>query len=306
MQQSIAKLFGIQAPPSAMIEVRDEDHALIPKKDDNYIFRKEILSDVLAWLRGAAGIDPLFLSGHTGTGKTSVANQIMAAVRVPLYPVSCHERMEAPEFMGRYVVRNGSMEWMDGPLVAGLKDPAGAIILLDELDTVDPGTAVALHPALEGKSFIIPETGELIDPTRYGARIIAAGNTAGSGDESGLYQSTKRQNAATMGRFMIVTVGYPTVEEETSVLLRACPDVGLHVIECMIKVANEVRMQYINGDIELVFCTRSLIRWANLSQFFRSKPGISPLHYALDRAIGFRAEEASRSGLHELVQRICG
>jgi cobaltochelatase CobS len=212
--------------------------------------------------------------------------------------------MEIPELFGRFVVRSGEMEWVDGPFIQGLKDPASAWILLDEADTLDPGTFVGLNALLEGRSIIVPETGETIDPLRFGARIIYAGNTAGNGDTTGLYQSTKRQNLASMGRFMMLEVGYANAAEEDQALGKAVPEVPSPIRQKMIEVANKVRDLFRNGEIEVTFCTRTLIRWAQLATFFKAKPGINPMTYALDRALGFRAEPASRQALHELVQRI--
>ena len=180
---------------------------MIPRCNPDYVFRRELLSDILAWLKGAAGNDPLYVVGPTGSGKSSVITQIASRLNIPLYVVSCHERLEIPELFGRFVVRNGSMEWVDGPFISGLKDPYGAWILLDEADTLDPGAFVGLNAVNEGRTFIIPETGETIDPLRCGARVIFAGNTAGNGDATGLYQATKRQNLASMGRFMMLEVG---------------------------------------------------------------------------------------------------
>lgn len=306
MQKAIADVFGIKAPASVTVEVRDNLSSRVPHPDPNYIFRRELLSDLLAWHKGAAGTDPLYLSGPTGSGKSSLITQVAARLGIPLFVVSCHERMEIPELFGRFVVKNGNMEWSDGPLIEGIKYPEGAWILLDEIDTLDPGTFVGLNAVLEGRRISIPETGELLDPAKHGARIIAAGNTAGNGDVTGIYQSTKRQNAASMGRFMTVEVGYPTPEEELQVLSGACPDLPPVIGENMVKVANMVRSLYEGGEIECVFCTRSLIRWVNLAQFYKSKPGVNPLTHALDRAIGNRASGSTRHALYELVQRVFG
>lgn len=305
MKKSITEVFGIQAPATITVDVRDNaKHAMIPRSNPDYVFRREILSDILAWMKGAAGTDPLYLVGPTGSGKSSIITQIAARLGIPLYVVSCHERMEIPELFGRFVVRSGEMEWVDGPFIQGLKDPASAWILLDEADTLDPGTFVGLNALLEGRSIIVPETGETIDPLRFGARIIYAGNTAGNGDTTGLYQSTKRQNLASMGRFMMLEVAYANAAEEDQALGKAVPEVPSPIRQKMIEVANKVRDLFRNGEIEVTFCTRTLIRWAQLATFFKAKPGINPMTYALDRALGFRAEPASRQALHELVQRI--
>jgi cobaltochelatase CobS len=306
MQKPISEVFGIEAPSSITIEVREAGHPMVPAANPDYVFRKDLLSDILAWMRGASGVDPLYLVGPTGSGKSSLITQVASRLGLPLYVVSCHERMEIPELFGRYVVRNGAMTWEDGPFIQGLKDPAGAWILLDEADTLDPGTFIGLNALLEGRSIIIPETGEVVEPLRCGARIVFAGNTAGNGDASGLYQATKRQNLASMGRFMVLQVGYADPAEESKALEKAVPTIPEPIREKMVALAGEVRKLFVGGQIEVTMCTRSLVRWASLSSFFKAKPGINPLIYALDRALGFRAEEESRQALHELCQRIFG
>lgn len=306
-QKPISDIFNIQAPPSITIEVRDDmTHPMIPRIDPDYLFRKELLSDILAWNRGAAGDDPLYLTGPTGSGKSSIITQIAARLGIPLYVVSCHERMEIPELFGRYVVREGSMVWQDGPFITGLKESGGAWILLDEADTLDPGTFIGLNALLEGRSIIIPETGETIDPLSCGSRIVMAGNTAGNGDSTGLYQSTKRQNLASMGRFMILEVGYADPNEEIMILEKAIPTLPSIIRDKMIGIANEVRKLFVGGELEVTMCTRTLVRWANLTTFYKAKPNIDPITYALDRAIGYRAEATSRQALHELCQRFFG
>ncbi len=306
MHKPISEVFGIEAPASITIEVRDAGHPMVPAANPDYVFRKDLLSDILAWMRGASGPDPLYLVGPTGSGKSSLITQVAAQLGIPLYVVSCHERMEIPELFGRYVVRSGTMTWEDGPFIRGLKDPAGAWILLDEADTLDPGTFIGLNALLEGRSIIIPETGEVVEPLRQGARIVFAGNTAGNGDANGLYQATKRQNLASMGRFMVLQVGYADPAEESKALEKAVPTIPEPIREKMVALAGEVRKLFVGGQIEVTMCTRSLVRWASLSSFFKAKPGINPLIYALDRALGFRAEEESRQALHELCQRIFG
>ena len=306
MLKPISDLFGIDAPDALTIEVRATPHPLVPTIDPDYVFRKELVSDLLAWMKGASGQDALFVTGPTGSGKSSIITQTAARLGIPLYTLSCHERMEIPELFGRYVVRSGAMIWQDGPLVAGLKDPAGAWILLDEADTLDPGTFVGLNALLEGRSLIIPETGEVLDPLRHGARLVFAGNTAGNGDQSGLYQATKRQNLASMGRFMVLEVGYAEPAQENQALARAVPALPEAIREKMVGLAGEVRKLFVGGQLEVTMCTRTLIRWASLSNFYKAKPGINPLTYALDRALGFRAETESRQALHELCQRIFG
>ncbi len=307
MKEKISSLFGIPAPESQTMEVRGDtsSHPFVPR-NTQYVFRKEVLSDFLAWIRGAAGEDPLLITGPTGSGKSTVIEQVAARLRQPVYVVPCHERIEASDLYGRFVVREAAMIWADGPILAGLKDPAGAWIVLDEYDTMDPGALVGLNPVFEGRRFIVPETGEIVDPRAAGARLICTGNTAGMGDQGGEYLATKRQNVATMGRFAVMEVGYPTPEEEEKVLAIHRPDLPEIARKGMVEMANLVRQQYEAGEMPVVFCTRSLVRWANLAVFFRRKKGVNYLIHALNRAIGFKYEPVVREALAQITQRVFG
>jgi cobaltochelatase CobS len=105
---------------------------------------------------------------------------------------------------------------------------------------------------------------------------------------------------------MFLEVGYADPAEECRALEKAIPEVPEAIREKMVHFANEVRKLFVGGQLEVTMCTRSLIRWASMSNFYKSKPGINPLTHALDRALGFRAEIESRQALHELCQRIFG
>jgi cobaltochelatase CobS len=102
---------------------------------------------------------------------------------------------------------------------------------------------------------------------------------------------------------MIIDVPYPAPEEENAVLGSVVPQIPQVIREKMVAVANDVRGLFQGGEMEVTLDTRSLIRWANLAYFYRGKPNVNVIEYALDRAVGFRAGETSRKALHELIQR---
>ena len=88
MKKPITEVFGIQAPSTITVDVRDNaNHAMIPRVNSAYVFRKDLLSDILAWMKGAAGTDPLYVVGPTGSGKSSIITQIAARLNIPLYVV---------------------------------------------------------------------------------------------------------------------------------------------------------------------------------------------------------------------------
>ncbi|GBE49172.1 aerobic cobaltochelatase subunit CobS [bacterium BMS3Bbin13] len=308
---SIAETFALPGVPKGVkIKGYDAPSEFTPPADPNYRFRRAALSDFLAWLKEGRG-ESLYISGPTGCGKSSLVSQVAAKLNLPLQRVSAHSRLEFPELVGSHTIVNGSMRFCHGPLARAMK--VGHLFLLDEFDLLDPGTAAGLNGVLEGAPLVIPENGgEVIQPHPE-FRFVATGNTAGNGDESGMYQGTVRQNLALMDRGWILRFTYPEPSEEEEILAKAVPDLPRLVRSRMVEIANEVRNLFVGSDenpgsIEVTLSTRSLIRWGRLAWFYRAlaSSGVNPFLHGLDRAVAFRAEPTTRKALHELVQRHFG
>lgn len=283
-----------------------------PEPEPGYRFRKEALSDVLAWFK-VGGSDGLFLAGPTGSGKTSLLVETASRLNWPVQRATGHARLEFQELVGHHTVIDGDMVFVDGPLTAAMRH--GHLFLLDEIDLVDPGELAGLNGIVEGAPLSIPENGGEVVKPAPGFRFAATGNTAGGGDTTGLYQGAVRQNLAFMDRFWVIGVGYPDPEDEKAILAEAVPDLPEETRKEMVNVAGEVRRLFMGGDdaegeaaLEVTLSTRGLVRWAHLTLFNKgiAARGISPLHHALDRALAFRAEPETRQALHDIVQRVFG
>lgn len=303
MQVKIKDLFEINAKDAAVIAVGEGDHPLIPKATP-YIFREDYIWDILAWQ--ITGLGALYLTGPTGSGKSSLITQVAARLRIPLYAVNAHSRMETPELIGRFVVREGTMVWVDGPLVKAMKE--GVWFLLDEIDLLDPATTAGLNNVLEGRPLFIPETGEWVT-AQSSFRFAATGNTNGSGDSTGLYCGTLQQNIAARDRFApVLQVGYPTEAQERAVLAAVCPFLPESICNSMIQVANDVRRVFVEGEVDVPLSTRVLVNWAKYACFFQglADSGLNSITYAFDRVLGHKASEDSYKILHEILQRTFG
>ncbi|ORJ61320.1 CbbQ/NirQ/NorQ/GpvN family protein [Geothermobacter hydrogeniphilus] len=303
---SIAKTFDLEGIPEELtVRGLAERSPFVPALDPDYQFRKELLSDLLAW-HMLGGTEGLYLTGPTGSGKSTLVTQVAARLNIPVQRVTAHSRLETPELVGHYALVNGSMSFVDGPLTTAMRE--GHWFLLDEIDLLDPATAAGLNGIVEGSPLVIPEKGgEMVVPAP-GFCFIATGNTAGAGDQSGLYQGTMRQNLAFLDRFWMVEVGYPEEEQEQMILARVAPGIPEDIRTGMIAYAMEVRRLFMAGQLEVTLSTRTLVRWAKMSEFFRplANQGKNPLQHALERALSFRAEPETRSSLAEIAQRIFG
>ncbi len=302
----VATTFGVKARPGLEVQgFADETHPQIPIRK-NYVFRPELLRDVLAFLHVAGG-DGMFLTGPTGAGKTSLISQVAARLNWPVQSVTCHGRMEISALVGQFVLINGSTKFVHGPLSVAARD--GHLLILNESDLMDPSELAGLNDILEGQPLVIAENGgEVIRPhPRF--RIFATGNSVGAGDGSGLYQGVLRQNLAFMDRFRVIHVGYPDSEIEKQVILSAVPTMPETIVEKMLRVADEVRRLFLGsdreaGELTVTMSTRTLVRWASLSIAFKGAPNV--FHYALEQALTARAEPEQREAIHRIAADVFG
>ena len=303
---SIADTFGISAPASMKVEgFTPAQNPYVPLKK-SYVFRKEHLRDVLAFL-GSPNGDGLYMTGPTGSGKTSLLEQIAARLHWGVHAVTGHGRLELNDLLGQYMlVDGGAMKWIDGPLTLAVR--LGHVLLLNEIDAIDPAELIGMNVVVEGKPLTIPQTGAMITPHPK-FRLVATGNSRGAGDQSGLYQGVLRQNLAFLDRFRLLEVGYPEPEDEMQLLADVVPSMPESVRASMIKVANQIRKIFIGGQdgagmLSVTLSTRGLVRWASLVATFKSAP--NALAYSLDRALTFRAEPSEREAIHRIAKDVFG
>lgn len=307
-QEFDAGLVFSGTPSGRMIKGYSRPSSFTPEIDIEYLFH-DSSRDVVVWLMDES--DPLYVFGPAGSGKTSLIKQLSAKLHYPVFEVTGHGRLEFPELVGHHSVEEGSMKFQYGPLALSMK--YGGVFLLNEIDLLDPATAIGLNSILDNEPLCIAENGgEIIKPHPL-FRFAATGNTNGGNDETGLYQGTLRQNLAFMDRFWLCEIGYPTPVAEEELLSRKVTNLPDDIKIRMVEYANAVRKLFMgeadgdyNNTIEVTFSTRTLIRWADLTVRFQplARQGIQPITYALDRALGYRACRETKTVLHELAQRM--
>jgi cobaltochelatase CobS len=214
--ESIAKLRdAIDAPSKAEVTklIRDEImsfhfmNRIELKKDDvvkelkdeprHYLF-PEILQTVNANL-------PAALIGPAGSGKSTVCEQIAVALDLKYY---LQNSVSGTHELSGYMDAHGKYH---GTTFRTAFEKGG-LILIDEVDTSDPGALKWLNTALANGHAMFPDHDE---PVRRHAdfRMIIAANTFGNGADR-IYVGANQLDASTLDRFVFFDFGYDEKLEE--------------------------------------------------------------------------------------------
>ncbi|GGC17753.1 CbbQ/NirQ/NorQ/GpvN family protein [Marivita lacus] len=211
---------------------------------------------------------PLLLKGPTGCGKTRFVEHMAARLGRPLYTVACHDDLSAADLIGRYLLRGGATEWIDGPLTRAVRE--GAICYLDEVIEARKDVTVVLHPLTDNRrTLMIDRTGEeLVAPP--GFMLVASYNP-------GYQNILKRLKPSTRQRFLSITFGFPDAATETAVVARESGLDAARVVP-LVRLAGHIRA--LSGmDLEEGVSTRLLIYAATLIA------GEMPIEQALQAAV---------------------
>jgi nitric oxide reductase NorQ protein len=211
---------------------------------------------------------PLLLKGPTGCGKTRFVEHMAARLGRPLYTVACHDDLSAADLIGRYLLRGGETEWVDGPLTRAVRE--GAICYLDEVIEARRDVTVVLHPLTDNRrTLMIDRTGEeLVAPPDF--MLVASYNP-------GYQNLLKRMKPSTRQRFLSITFGFPEPTTETLVISQ---ESGLDTarVAQLVRLGGHIRR--LSGmDLEEGVSTRLLIYAATLIK------GGMPIARALEAAV---------------------
>ena len=264
----ISELFGVHSTVSIRTFVND-GNPNIPDVNTNFVFRKDFLQTVLAFLRAPHG-DALWVQGPTGSGKTEGILQVAARLNWPVSVINCSGSTDLEEEIGliTLVVENGQTKsvFQEGAFLQAVRQ--GRILLLNEFDLLKPQQAAIVNDVIEGRPLRVrANVGEQVKP-HPNFRLIVTANSNGCGDRSGLYRGIMQQNLATLDRFRCVLVNYPPADVEEEILRKASHHrLTDEVIKKMVQLANEVRNAFTGdgvteGTLAKTISTRALCRWA--------------------------------------------
>ena len=151
----------------------------------------------------------ILLKGPTGCGKTRFVEAMAHDLQRRLITVACHDDLTTADLVGRFLLRGGETEWVDGPLTRAVRE--GAICYLDEVVEARQDTTVVLHPVADHRRQLpIDRLGITLDAAP-GFGLVVSYNPG--------YQSVlKDLKDSTRQRMVAIEFGFPEPELEVQIV----------------------------------------------------------------------------------------
>ena len=151
----------------------------------------------------------VMLKGPTGCGKTRFVEAMAFDLGRPLITVSCHDDISTADLVGRFLLRGGDTEWVDGPLTRAVR--GGAICYLDEVVEARQDTTVVIHPLADHRRQLpIDRLGVTLDAAP-GFCLVVSYNPG--------YQSVlKDLKDSTRQRMIAIEFDFPPADVEEKIL----------------------------------------------------------------------------------------
>lgn len=230
---------------------------LIPNKDDTYVpfgFFRDLKSIIKS-----KSFYPLFITGLSGNGKTTMVEQVCAELSRECIRVNISLETDEDDLIGGNTLVDGNVIFREGPVITAMR--RGAVLLIDEIDR-GSNKLMCMQGILEGKSYFIKKSGEVITPTE-GFNIVATANTKGRGTEDGRFIAAQILDEAFLERFPItIEQEYPSPNVERKIIVNnmekhSCLDEEF--ADKLVTWAEIIRKTYMEGAIDELISTRRLV-----------------------------------------------
>jgi len=244
------------------------DVSLVPAKNDTFVpwGHHDDISTILASKQFA----PVYITGMSGNGKTTMIEQICAASNRDLVRVNITAETDEDDLIGGFRLINGETKFVYGGVVQAMQ--RGAILLLDEID-LGTERMMCLQPVLEGKGIYIKKIGVYVKPAP-GFNIVATANTKGKG-ESDRFVGTRCLNEAYLDRFSYwFEQDYADRTIEARIIIRKMKAFGKEdkdFAQYLVKWAETIRLGFKEGGLDDIITTRRLEEICKAFAIFNDK-----------------------------------
>ena len=261
----------VETQPKELVQaqLRVDVENLVPEKDATFVpfgFYKD-LKKVLS----SSMFYPIFISGLSGNGKTTMVEQVCANLKREAIRVNISIETDEDDLIGGNTLVDGNVVYREGPVLTAMK--RGAVLILDEVDR-GSNKLMCLQAILEGKPYFNKKTGETVTPAP-GFNLVATANTKGRGSDDGKFISANILDEAFLERFAItVEQEYPTMATEKKIVVKKMEkvnnvdeDFATHLVTW----SDVIRKTYYEGAIDELISTRRLEHIVNAFAVFGDK-----------------------------------
>ncbi|WP_158903424.1 AAA family ATPase [Burkholderia sp. L27(2015)] len=234
---------------------------LTPQVNPAYLFPErfdEIIEDIVENRR-------IMLIGHTGSGKTSLIEQVAARAHYGVIRSNMNGQTTIGDFVGFWTVKGGETVWVDGVLPVAMR--TGAWLIIDEIDFAEPAILAVLTAVLETSGrLMLKEKGNEIVAPHPNFRLFATANAVGAMSQfRHLYQGSNLMNEAFLDRWRVYLIDYLSPQEEAQVLMQTlAPAMTMPMAHTLAAIAADCRAAFAREDLASAFSTRRLLDWAQL------------------------------------------
>ncbi len=218
---------------------------------------------------GAVLDKPVLVEGPAGTGKTSLAKSVAAAVGKPLIRLQCYEGLDESKALYEWDYRRQLLELqlhrgeqgslaeagifgedflLARPLLAALRAPSPVVLLIDEVDRLDIETEALLLEVLSEYQVSVPEFGTVT--ARHIPQVFLTSN------------NTRDLSEALKRRCLFLHLGYPDAAREAEIIRMRVPGLADHLaaeIAAMVAVLRDVDLKKPPSVAESVDWARTLL-----------------------------------------------
>lgn len=278
-EEEMAPALQAQVLPFRQKRMTTEIDSVVPDKDDTYVpfgFFKQ-----LEMILKSKTFYPVFITGLSGNGKTTMVEQVAAKLKRDCIRVNISVETDEEDLIGGNTLQDGNVIYREGPVLTAMR--RGAILLIDEIDR-GSNKLMCLQSVLEGKAYFNKKTGEVIRPTE-GFNVIATANTKGRGTEDGRFIAAQILDEAFLERFPItVEQEYPSTTVEKKIVnnkMEFYDKVDAEFADKLINWADIIRKTFKEGGVDEIISTRRLVNIVQAYSIFEDR--VEAINYCINR-----------------------
>ena len=278
-KEEMAPALQAQIIPFRQKRMTTEIDSVVPDKDDTYVpfgFFKQ-----LEMILKSKTFYPVFITGLSGNGKTTMVEQVAAKLKRDCIRVNISVETDEEDLIGGNTLQDGNVIYREGPVLTAMR--RGAILLIDEIDR-GSNKLMCLQSVLEGKAYFNKKTGEVIRPTQ-GFNVIATANTKGRGTEDGRFIAAQILDEAFLERFPItVEQEYPSTTVEKKIVnnkMEFYGRVDVEFADKLINWADIIRKTFKEGGVDEIISTRRLVNIVQAYSIFEDR--VEAINYCINR-----------------------